>query len=860
MRSQHLTRNVCSLRLLARHGLLRPCPSLPGRCYAVSSRAAFLPYAPPASTSLPRGQPRRTFFGIFQKPPRMLKEPDLEPGYDVLLQFRSVEVENARPPPREDLLRGWRQFIQYKRKNYHQPLNPTQAFLIQRLLRHLLAVDADDATNGATNGATNRQQTADLGFADLRTALWVTVTKPPKGTTEHHLELAKLVYAEIERRIQEMRGLGVEEDVIRDTLGGKEMLDLELYLTALSQYGAAREAAVRLADRKSKGSGNKGMAARERSFWTIVLRGLAKEGREEELLAEFANAEAAKLEYQPPIHEIMTTFYAQRDQVEETKRWFSRPIQAGWAPSPKVYLELVRFAVRNREQAWLQPIFERLINSDPQKDYWDVVFQWAVLAMDKGVEDVKQMIQVMSAQRSSTGSRQQQQEQPPPQQDNKDRGPKADAATINALISAAIEKQNPYLAERFLSLGAELQIPPSASTYILQMDYRLDAQDFSGVRALYDKLLKGEVPVYQDEDLPVLNKYLRALCAVHPEPDLGRILDITADLEQRHATLEPDTVVALCMVFLRSDNQFEVIDTLSLHTVSYSRDERAQVRRAFVDYCCLDRHALSTARAWDAYSLLRQFFPDTDPSERARLMDAFFARRRPDMACYIFGHMRSSDSPGHRPTADMYVRCLEGLGRHPDGTGTSGSAHADSLKMIHNMLKMDTTVQLDTRLRNALMMAYAACDEPHVAIHEFWRDITASAEGPSYASLAIVFWACELSPFGDRVAREIWQKVQRMDLAVPAEVFGAYCGAIAGNGHVEEVMRLIRGMEGSVGCAPGMMTLGVPYNALPWANVKDQFETWARAEYPDIWAQLEKKGRKQTIQGTKFNIRRDMRA
>ncbi|KAH6630984.1 hypothetical protein B0J18DRAFT_422772 [Chaetomium sp. MPI-SDFR-AT-0129] len=922
MRSQHLTRNVCSLRLLARHGLLRPCPSLPGRCYAVSSRAALLYSASSSAlvpTSLARSQPRRTFFGIFQKPPRMLKEPDLEPGYDILLQFRSVEVENARPPPREDLLRGWRQFIQYKRKNYHQPLNPTQAFLIQRLLRHLLAVDADDATNGTTNGATNGQQTADLGFADLRTALWVTVTKPPKGTTEHHLELAKLVYAEIERRIQEMRGLGVEEDVIRDTLGGKEMLDLELFLTALSQYGAAREAAVRLAEfrernmnttqtqgtiaqdttqdttqtetqiqvqgRKSKGSGNKGMSPRERSFWTIVLRGLAKEGREEELLAEFAKAEAAKLEYQPPIHEIMTTFYAQRDQVEETKRWFSRPIQAGWAPSPKVYLELVRFAVRNGEQAWLQPIFERLINSNPQKDYWDVVFQWAVLAMDKGVEDVKQMIQVMSVQRSSTGSRQQQQEQPPPQPERKDKGPKADAATINALISAAIEKQNPYLAERFLSLGAELQIPPSASTYILQMDYRLDAQDFSGVRALYDKLLKGEVPVYQDEDLPVLNKYLRALCAVTPEPDLGRILDITADLEQRHATLEPDTVVALCMVFLRSDNQFEVIDTLSLHTVSYSRDERAQVRRAFVDYCCLDRHTLSTARAWDAYSLLRQFFPDTDPSERARLMDAFFARRRPDMACYIFGHMRSSDSPGHRPTADMYVRCLEGLGRHPElagtggsgvspgigmglsggasgpsGTGTSGSAHADSLKMIHNMLKMDTTVQLDTRLRNALMMAYAACDEPHVAIHEFWRDITASAEGPSYASLAIVFWACELSPFGDRVAREIWQKVQRMDLAVPAEVFGAYCGAIAGNGHVEEVMRLIRGMEGSVGCAPGMMTLGVPYNALPWANVKDQFETWARAEYPDIWAQLEKKGRKQTIQGTKFNIRRDMRA
>ncbi len=125
--------------------------------------------------------------------------------------------------------------------------------------------------------------------------------------------------------------------------------------------------------------------------------------------------------------------------------------------------------------------------------------------------------------------------------------------------------------------------------------------------------------------------------------------------------------------------------------------------------------------------------------------------------------------------------------------------------MVHNMLKMDTTVQLDTRLYNALMMAYASCEDPATAI-EFWRDITNSTEGPSYNSLAIVFWACELQPYGDRAARQIWQKVQRMDLEVPPNVFWAYCGAIAGSGHVEEVMRLIRGMEGSVGFGPGVMT------------------------------------------------------
>ncbi|KAL2159723.1 hypothetical protein VTH06DRAFT_2292 [Thermothelomyces fergusii] len=812
MRSQ-LTRNVY-LRLLASRGLLRPCPSLPGCCLAVSSRtdaaaAAAAAAAAPFSPLPARRQQRRTFFGIFQKPPRLLKEPEIEPGYDVLLRYRSLEVENERPPGRDELLRGWRLFMQHKRKNQLQSLNSTQAFLAHRLLLHLVETGPED---GEGEGGGD-----DLSFADLRTALWVTATKPPKGTTEHHLDLARLLYGEIERRIARMRELGIDEDVIREAVGGKETADLELFFTALTQYGASVEAARRLAEVKD-GLAERKLVPRIRVLWTLVLRGLAREGREEELLAEWAKAEAARIEYMPPVHEIMTTFYASRDRVEETKHWFEKPVHAGWARSPRSYMEVVRFALRTGQQQWLRPIFEQLINSNPQKEWWDVIFHWAVLVMDKGVEDVRQMMQVM----------------------------------------AAIEKQNPYLAERFVSLGAELKIRPRASTYILQMDYRLDARDFSGVQAIYDKLLRGEVAVRQDEDLPVVNKYLRALCAV-PEPDLGRILDITADLEQRQATLEPETVVALCMLFLRNDNQYEVMDTLSLHTVSYSLEERAQVRRAFIEYC-LDEQ-VSTARAWDCYSLLRQFFPETEPEERVLLMDGFFARRRPDMACYVFGHMRSQTHQAQRPTADMYVRCLEGLGRCPEGGGIEAGEEGagESLRMVHNMLKMDTTIQMDTRLYNGLMMAYAAAGEPDVAI-DFWRDITASAEGPSYASLAIVFWACELLPHGDRTARAIWHKMQRMDLEVPPDVFCAYCGALAGSGHVEEVIRLIRGMEVSVGYGPGFMTLGVAYNALPGDSRKEQFEAWARAEYPDIWAQLEKKGRKETLRGTKFNIVRDMRA
>ena len=277
-------------------------------------------------------------------------------------------------------------------------------------------------------------------------------------------------------------------------------------------------------------------------------------------------------------------------------------------------------------------------------------------------------------------------------------------------------------------------------------------------------------------------------------PDIEQILDLIAVVEQRHAALEPETVVVLCMMFLRADLQYEVIDTLSTHTVQYSLDEREKVGKAFVSYC-LDRKN-STARVWDAYSLLRQFFPEADPADRLLLMEEFFNRKRPDMACHVFGHMRAHANTSQRPTAGAYIRCLEGLGRCPD---------LESLKMVHNMLKMDTSLQMSTTIYNALMIAYIGCDDPSSAL-DFWKGITNSTEGPTYNSLAILFRACETFPFGDKMARETWSKMQRMDLEIPPFVFSAYCGALAGQGQVEEVRRLILGMDSSVGYSPNPLT------------------------------------------------------
>ncbi|KAK4191542.1 complex I intermediate-associated protein 84, mitochondrial [Podospora australis] len=815
-----LTRNAYR-RFLAGRCLVRSCPAaLSSSSFA---RIATAYHGPLSSLSLLPLSPsiiqhsrssRRTFFGVFNKPPRELKEPNLPPGYDVMLQFRVQEVENARMIPRQTLVRGFRQFIAYKTRQKtpaFKAINATQAFLTHNMLRYLL-----ETGEGEEAGEP-------ISFSELFAALELTTVRP-NGKTENHLMLARLIHTEFEKRVGQMREMGFDDEGIKYALGGvSERNVFGLFLTTLTQYGASLEAVERLGEYWRNLPEESKDDDKQRGPWTVILRGLAQEGLEEQMLVVFKKmTEELGIQFKHTIHEIMTTFYAERNRVAETKKWFEKPTATEITPS--AYMAVIKFAVRNNEQEWLEPIMEQLIASSPTKTYWDVIFQWAVLVKNQGVEDIREMFAIMVQQNQNF---------------------RPDGPTINRLIAAAIEKRDPYLAERFAALGLELGIQPSSTTMILQMNYRLDAGDLSGAAAIYEKLQQvggGE------NDIPVINKYLRVLCA-RPEPDLETILSVTADIEHRHVILEPETVIAICLTFLKFEQQYEVIDTLSLHTVGYSLEERALVRKAFVDYIC-DRK-VSTARVWDAYSLLRQFFPDTEPDERARLMDAFFDRRRPDLACTVFGHMRAQGNMAQRPTADIYVRCLEGLGQYPD---------PPSLKMVHNMLKMDTTVQLDTRLYNGLMLAYASCDDA-VTAQEFWRDIANSQEGPSYNSLGIVFWACELAPEGDEMARQIWEKISRMELEVPPLVFDSYCGAIAASGNLEEAKKVILEMEkGEMGYGPGVDTLGVTYNALPMPRLKDEFEEWGREEYPELWTELEAKGKTETIDGTKYKVERRFEA
>ena len=705
---------------------------------------------------------RRTFFGIFKEAPRRIRTPEWEPGWPLVIAWRSRVLEDLRPPPREELVDAFRKLFEYKLE-HKIPVNSTQALQCLRLFKYLVENKEDEEGPG-------------LSITEL-TAARRALLLPPSSSAEHHLELARQLYREVQRQrqLEAEHGMPETEEVDDGRNGTRETpadVDFRCYFMALTLYGASTEAAALLNEHWRKITDEGRIYKGAKKLWIMLFQGLALEGKETELLEQARIAEDYDIRYRPHFQEVMTKFFATRDRVDETKYWFERDTEKRW-PRVATYSEVMRFAVRNGQEEWVGEHFRRLIDSNPRKGYWDIILQWAVLCRGEGVEGVRHMLGIMAQNNTESESI------------------RPDIDSINGLIRIAIEKNDQYLAERFMALASELGILPNPTTYILQMDYRIDANDLSGARAAYQEMQRTEVE--HDEDIPVINKYIRALCAAQ-RPLHHNIHDVTSDLEHRIVTLDPETVVALCLTFLKNDDQYEVIDTLAVHVFHYNSEQRDQVRDAFQGFI-LDRRN-STSRVWDAYQLLKQFFPETPRENRARLMGSFFDRRRADMAISVFVHMREHTNADVRPTADEYVHALEGLARCPD---------PESLDTLHNMLKLDTNIQPSTRLYNALMLAFGACGRTRRAL-DFWHEVAHSREGPSYESLEIIFAVLEKRPFGDEDAKKIWRNVERMELDVPPAVFASYCGALAGSGRLDDLKKLLQGMVRSVGYGPDVTT------------------------------------------------------
>ncbi|KFY92365.1 hypothetical protein V498_05012 [Pseudogymnoascus sp. VKM F-4517 (FW-2822)] len=776
MRS-HLTRTVFR-RLLRNEGFNFRCPHRPAlqslRCGAVSALQ-------------PSARRHVSVFGFSPKPERGIKDPDMDPGFSTLLDLGLMNIARARSPPADDLAKAFRQFVAHK-AGLKEPINTLQASYVLRTFQHLRDTNAAEPDFGL--------KTFDLKRA--RDAMKILPAKP----SSDHVDFAREVFEELRRRA------GKENP-------GALLVEARDFVKVLTATGNTLEARDYLVQYLSEGRELNDHGSKQvKTMWLYVMDGFSAEGNEAELAETFNMASASGLQYDAAVQDIMTSFYASKNNVVKAKEWFTKPIapkanEEAAYPRASTLLSILHFALRNNELEWLNPIFRSIVQSNPDKANWDVILLWAAEGLEKGPEEVERMMDVMARH-------------------NDESYKQPDMDTFNKLVESAISRKNHYLAERYIALAERRGIRPNAKTYIMQMDYRIDAQDLSGAQGAYDALRAEDLS--ERQDIRVANKYIRALCSAS-SPNYDKIMSVVTDLEERNVRLEADTLSSLVILHLKRGDMTEVVNSLQRNVFHHDLEDRDRTRDAIFDYC-LDR-SNSTAQVWDAYTVLRSVYPETGRELRTRLMTEFFDRRRSDMACHAFGHMRQHDIPEIRPNIDTYVACFLGIGKCAD---------EESLDMVHNMMKMDSTVEPSTKLYNSLMAAFTAVGDADRAL-DFWIDVTNSREGPSYASLEMVFRACEKNDFGEKPAKEIWGTMKRMEIEITPEVFNAYVGALAGQGLGEEVKKLIEGMEEDVDFGPDVNTLGIFYNVVPGQTKKDSVETWGQTTYPEVWAELEKIGK-----------------
>lgn len=790
MRSSLSSRNVCQRLLVSSHGLSSPASALSGLSHASSS---YSPRSTRRRRALVQQPSHRTFLSFFnKKPPREIRAAGFEPGFSTFIEFRSNTVNKVKPPSRDVLLQAVRSFFDHKLR-FKKPVNKTQAFVARLVIEYLQADRPGRA--GAAQPSNELERTAWLAQPmlhkeDLQKALRALAIHNRYGKSKDVANLANFVY-------EELQALKMSLPSWKDANERKRMLseihseDLPRLFTILTRHDQTKMAADLLSRFNGVGvdpatpKSRDDEATRNRllELHLKVLRGYGRE-REHFRLREYAKM-LCNTGF-PYTHEFamsMTNVFADigADGEAELREWFEKPLfqedpkrdrQLDHLQSPKAYMDLVTFSSKTgRQPDWLKKALQELCDFNPPKRWWDVILKWAV-CQGKDIDHIKKMIGVME------------------QVNPDDESVRADILTINGMLRVAIAHKEYFLAERINSLASELGLRPDSETHLSLLKARIAGQDSRGAASAFQDVIHAGSITPGSETNEVLNLYLRYLCSTTDSPT---VIGSLSRLEAQQGELEPETVVKVCLKFLRDDRTMEVVDTLGLHLNQFSMDERRIVRKELLTYC-LDM-SISTARAWDVYSLLRQFLPETSKEDRTQLMKAFFSRKRSDMACHIFGHMRSHADDKIRPDADTYVICLENLGSYPD---------LDSLTMVHNMFKMDALIQPSTRLYNAFIIAYTGCGQPRKAF-EFWRQVANSKDGPTYKSLELVFRACQKLPYGYDRAKVIWDKMQGLEVDVPAPVYDAYILMLAGQAQLDKTKAMLLARHTDYGEEPAQL-------------------------------------------------------
>lgn len=784
MKTSNLTRSIIRAILNDRPYIIRGC-ELHGprvqRCKPIQPRYHYTQ--------------KRNFFGlggaastsqsIFQnaKP----ASPNLEHALGKLSDLVKARRSNSRFPPESEIVNAFRVVFASRLKSpRHLTRNEvnlaTEAFIHLQERSHLLTGDGKTA----------------LLEDDLNNVLLALASSTGR---DRYRSDARVLATYI---FEALRDPSTSQDEYLSKLSKEQVSGslLATYITVLSSTGSSHDALDLL--RRSWG-------ATERTslpVWVTILRGLVSEGHIQEFWAVLKEVQDDMGLLDAPSQEMLITFFAEHGEITALKKVFELPLEDDQVPTTPSLVKTIDLCIRHGELEWAAPIAKALLERTDSGDMAGTLLLWYAVHDDK-VDHIRRRIEEM-ADSGVTNA--------------------ITMKTLNRIIEYAYQQHKPEKAFEYIQLCSKLGLHPDAMTRYLQLDYAVKQGNREAAMEAFERLSGEEIPVDR-LDVPILNRYIASL-AFSADHEYDHLMQVVDHVLESKGDLDAEAIAGLSHVFLDRDEVEEATGLLRYRVDSLPLDDRARIAAVFLKF--IPDPTIKAQRAYNAYELFRHAFPETPAIDRLPIMQSFFDRDRPDLACLVFGHMRQRENKEARPTAEAYAQCFAGIAKCKD---------IDGLQMVYNMLKLDLEVDQTTRVHNALLAAYTECQQPFVGIIDHFWKVMESREGPTLSTFQLALRACEKwVPQGSHEARHIMALMQSFNLRITKEIYDLYIGALAGQSEFENVVELIDSMVSDIGEHPDAFTIGTFYNAIPWQFRKDEVEAWAKQAYPEEWAELESYG------------------
>ncbi|KUL88846.1 hypothetical protein ZTR_03598 [Talaromyces verruculosus] len=409
---------------------------------------------------------------------------------------------------------------------------------------------------------------------------------------------------------------------------------------------------------------------------------------------------------------------------------------------------------------------------------------------------------------------------------------------VNDLIRYAYVIKNKKLAVDYSSLISTWGLESDLETQLLlELEPRIQDSDIDGTVKALNELEESDAAA--NIALRMRYRLIKMLCSV-PNNDeaFDQVSKLLDPLIRDGIQLQPELLAVLTRALAYRHDWEALSQLLRPRIGSYSmRDERPLIQNALLDF--IRDKEQENEEVWEAYDLARIAFPEISAKHRIEIIDLFFNRGMVEEACQVFGHMRHAPTLAQRPTPEAYITCFLGLAQ---------ATAWDNTKLIRNMLKLDVNIEVDTRVRNAVMLALAACERSEEAMDEF-KEILRSDEGPSQNTLVIFFKACESDPNGVVEANKMLAKITALEIPLDRPMYLAYVKALAAQGERELIIEALIKTEEKIGQEPDKDMIARIYNVCAHEHAKEGVEEWTKENHPTIWQELANVPRTETEAG-----------